>query len=225
MIRKGVMRLLSIVLLFAMVMSCGITKAYAATPMVITNFRHGTGVTATINDSNIKNEITRVPLFNQGDYPSVPYGSYGTIASHGCGITSVAMVATYMKNEFYSPVDLAKRFGHYNTPNGSYWTLFKNTAEILGIPFQEQTSSWAKAEKALENGQIVVSLQSGGIFTNGGHFIVLTGITDDGRVMVNDPNGHNWAKNAEMVEGFANGFTPGQITANGGPYWIYGVKE
>lgn len=180
--------------------------------------------TTVSTSSNRRNTIDQVPLFNQGDYPDVPYGEYGTIASHGCGIVSVAMVATYMKDEFCSPVDLAKQFGSYNTERGSYWGLFKNSAIILGIDFQEQTYSWEKVKDALNNGQVVIALQSGGLFTSSGHFIVLTGINEDGKIRVNDPNGRNWDKNSVMIEGFTNGFTDEQITQNGGPYWIYGPK-
>ena len=88
-----------------------------------------------------------------------------------------------------------------------------------------QTNNWSKVETALKNGQPVVSIQSTGLFTGGGHFIVLTGMTEDGKVLVNDPNGGNWRKNATMIEGFENGFTPSQIRASGGTYWIYQPKD
>jgi hypothetical protein len=77
---------------------------------------------------------------------------------------------------------------------------------------------------AMENGHPVICLQRKGIFTSGGHFIVLTGVTEDGKILVNDPNGYNWEKNAEMQEGFENGFTPDQIKAAAKAYWIYEEK-
>ena len=210
----------ALILLFTLTLN----TVYAATPVIITHFEAGDEAVATLNDDELDRTIDKVPLFNQGDYPNVPYGNYGSIASHGCGIVSLAMVATYLTDEFHSPVDLAKRFGHYNTERGSYWSLFEDTSKVLGLGFQEQTYSWSKVKDALANGQVVVALQGRGLFTGGGHYIVLTGLTEDGKIMVNDPNGNNWMKDKVMIEGFMNGFTDQQITENGGPYWIYDKK-
>lgn len=43
-------------------------------------------------------------------------------------------------------------------------------------------------QEALSQGKLVVASMGPGTFTRGGHFIVLTGITDDGKIKVNDPN-------------------------------------
>lgn len=39
-----------------------------------------------------------------------------------------------------------------------------------------------------EKGQPVICSMKPGDFTTTGHFIVLTGLTDDGKLMINDPN-------------------------------------
>lgn len=44
---------------------------------------------------------------------------------------------------------------------------------------------------ALQNGKLIISSQGPGLFTTGGHFIVLTGIDSDGGISVNDPNSGN----------------------------------
>ena len=165
-----------------------------------------------------------IPLFNQLDYPTSPYGEHGTVSSHGCGITCVAMLNSYYADQTISPAFLARMFGHYNTPDGSYHSLFEESSGQLNLPFDKETTSWAEVVKALQDGKPVVSIQNEGIFTKGGHFILLTGITSNGRILVNDPNGANYTKDAVMVAGFADGFTQSQIQANGGKYWIYGVK-
>lgn len=167
-----------------------------------------------------------IPLYDQTDYPNSPYGAYGTVASHGCGITCVAMLNAYYIDEDVSPAYLARIFGNYNTEHGSYWSLFGDSAEVLGIPFEKQTSSWSEVVQALQDGKPVVSIQnSNGIFTSGGHFILLTGITPEGKILVNDPNGANYYKNATLIDGFANGFAQSHIqVGSSGAYWIYGVK-
>ena len=168
-------------------------------------------------------EVTEVPLFNQKDYPDAPYGIYGSVSTHGCGITCLAMVATYLHDRFYAPDVLAEQFGSYNTEHGSEWRLFEDSAEELGLDLEKRTYSWDEVEAALANGQVVISLQSGGIFTDGGHFIVLTGMNENGRITVNDPYGGNY-QNGNLQYGFANGFTASQVRSNGGPYWIYAPK-
>ena len=61
-------------------------------------------------------EPSAVPLFFQTDYPNDRYGS-GTVASSGCGITSLAMVASYMTGHTYYPDELADYFGGYGKNN------------------------------------------------------------------------------------------------------------
>ena len=192
-------------------------------------------------EEEIKFTIDSIPLMNQkekGDgettpYNEIPYGRHGTIASHGCGLVSIMMIASYLTDTPHDPAEYAPydKFGHYNTDAGSKWIIFRETAEELGLPFEDSGTAngewydWDKVVEALENKQPVVCLQGSGYFTSGGHFIVLTGITEDGKIMVNDPNGSNWDKNSMMVDGFANGFTPSQIRRSACAYWIYGAKE
>lgn len=169
--------------------------------------------------------FTEVPLYLQTDYPDVAYGEYGTIASHGCGITCVSMVTSYFRDKEVAPDLLAYVFGSYNTEHGSLWVLFEDSAEILDIPLQERTYDWETVYEALKNGQVVISLQnSKGIFTKGGHFIVLTGIGENDNIYVNDPNGKNYEKE-HLKDGFENGFTIEQIRQGENVYWIYEAKE
>ena len=173
----------------------------------------------------IEVQDTKFPQYFQGDYPNTPYGAYGTVASHGCGITCVAMVATYLTDKTYTPDVLAEQFGSYNTAVGSYWSLFEDSAKELGLDFEEETTDWSKVKEALKDGKPVISIQSTGRFTGGGHFICLFGLTDSGKIIVYDPNSYNLIKNSEMIEGFKNGFEDYQITDSGDTYWIYGAKS
>jgi uncharacterized protein YvpB len=162
-------------------------------------------------------------LYNQHDYKAA-YGNYGTVSSHGCGITSIAMVASYLTDQLVSPADLAKEFGRYNTDKGSSWSLFEDSAKKLGIGFQEETYDWKVVKEALKNEQVVICAQGEGLFTRNGHFIVLTGINEKGKIMVNDPNGYNWAKNQTLKNGFKEGFTERQIANTAKVYFIYEKK-
>ena len=47
-----------------------------------------------------------MPLYLQQDYPDAPYGNY-QLSTHGCGITTLAMVASYMADDELTPVEMA----------------------------------------------------------------------------------------------------------------------
>lgn len=169
-------------------------------------------------------EITEVPLYNQLDYPNTPYGNYGTVRSHGCGITCVAMVATYMlDDEALTPDILAEQFGKYNHKNGSGWELFPASAEELGLGEVQQYFDWCdEIEDALRNGQLVISNQRKGIFTKSGHYILLVGMNED-KIMVNDPNGANY-QSQMLKDRFEEGFEISSIRSHSACYWVYEKK-
>lgn len=177
------------------------------------------------DDANKHVGFDEVPLINQKDYPNDRYGWYGSISTHGCGIVSLAMVASYLTDEWHDPVVLAEQFADYNTERGSKWILFPDSAEILGLEIVERTYDWKTVRTALEEGHVVIALYGpDSYFTDGGHFVVLTGINENDRVTVNDPYGGNYNANIYLIEGFTNGFEDHYVRCGGGPFWIYAKK-
>lgn len=186
---------------------------------------------AKLNTSEIAIEsIDFIPLYNQRAYRNVKYGDDEGVDTNGCGLVSVWMIATYLNDEVYDINELAEKFGEYATDNGSLWKLFIESAPELGLEIipsdcpNGEWYDWRAIKVALENGKPVICLQRNSIFTDGGHFIVLTGLTEDGKVLVNDPNGRNWWKSEELREGFENGFTEEQIRDGAVAYWMYEAK-
>ena len=177
--------------------------------------------------------VDEVPRYNQLDYTckfgNVTIESTGqpaTVRNSGCGITCLAMVASYLLDDpTLTPDILAEQFGKYNTSCGSAWSLFIDSAEVLGLGEVKQVHDWngGDVEQALRDGCIVISNQRKGVFTKSGHYIVLTGITEDGKVMVNDPNGANWT-DPSMIDGFENGFKHTDVSYTSAAYWIYQPK-
>lgn len=168
--------------------------------------------------------IDEVPLYNQHDY-NTPFGNRGTISSSGCGVTCLAMVATYLLDDPTLTPDLfGEVFGKYHGSCGSSWKLFTEAAEVLGLGEVKQVFDWnsGKVEAALRNGSLVISNQRAGVFTEGGHYILLTGITEDGKILVHDPNGKNYKR---LRDGFENGFDRRDISDSCPCYWIYTPKE
>jgi hypothetical protein len=164
-------------------------------------------------------EPSAVPLFFQTDYPNDRYGN-GTVASSGCGITSLAMVASYMTGHTYYPDELADYFGGYGKNNIE---RLEYASDMLQLPWQK-AENFHKILDALREGNLAILLMnSDSIFTNSQHFIVLTGITEDGRITVHDPYAPNydyWL----LKNGFANGFKEGDLLCGYSGGWIYDVN-
>ena len=156
------------------------------------------------------------PLFLQTDYPNVRYGS-GTMPTSGCSITCIAMVATYLTGHTYYPDELAGYFGGHV---GSNIDRLEYASDMLQLPWQ-RAENWHKALAAMEEGKIaIVLMNSRSPFTQGQYFIVLTGLTEDGKVLVNDPSGPNY-DNWELKAGFENGFHPTTISNGYEGCWLY----
>ncbi len=128
--------------------------------------------------------------YYQGDYSNVKYGS-GSIASCGCGPTSMAMVLTYLTGETVDPpatASYAANNGHYVWGQGTAWTFFGAISKKYGVECEQSSPSSSKVVDALSNGKVIIMSMKRGDFTKNGHFIVLRGITSDGKIQVADPN-------------------------------------
>ena len=162
------------------------------------------------------NNRSDVPQYFQTTYTQ-PFAT-GTIRSSGCGITSLAMVASYLTGEEITPDMLTNGYRGDN-PASAMHAGIKNlglkltTYEGWGIACQELNENGkTNLDEALESGKPVIArMNSSSLFTDAGHFIVIAGKTEDGKYIVNDPNIENYYKQ-HMVDGFTNGFTEEQIT-------------
>ena len=110
-----------------------------------------------------------------------------TIGLSGCGPTSASMIVTACKGAI-SPdtmADLFVKYGYRSANNGTYWSAFRAIADEFDIGYKE-TSNVDTAISLLRNNNYVVASVGNGLFTTGGHFIVLTGIEGD-TIKVYDP--------------------------------------
>lgn len=162
----------------------------------------------------------QIPHYLQTDYGNIPYGG-GSIASSGCGPTSFAMIASYLTDTTITPADAVAWCGNsYYMPGvGTYWSYFQAAANHFGCGSVTQTSDANQVLQALSEDHPVISSQRAGLFTSGGHFIVLRGVTADSKVLVNDPN-DNSSKNYinrefDMMS---------EVHATSNAYWIFDKK-
>lgn len=142
----------------------------------------------------------------QTDY-NESYGYGTTIASSGCGPTSMAMVLTYLKGESIDPVETANwslNNGHRVKNNGTAWSFFNAIAEDYGVNSTQMGVSSSNIISNLEDGNMVIMSMGPGHFTSGGHYIVLTGINDDGTINVADPNSESKSNQTWDINVFLN---------------------
>lgn len=132
-----------------------------------------------------------IPHFLQWD-ERWGYSSYGTstIASSGCGPTCMSMVIVGLTGDTTAtPYRLAKyseENGFIDEENNTYWAFLDSAARQWGLTCQEGMMDEGTLAVELQAGHPVICSMLPGDFTDGGHFIVLTGY-ENGQVTVNDP--------------------------------------
>lgn len=143
-----------------------------------------------------------IPLYLQYDSrwgQLSPVGS-GTLASSGCGIVSLSMVLSYLEGQTIYPPDVYAWCGnrYYDGSSGQSWSLITDVGKQWGYQVKAQAVDADQIVAELSKGHPVIVSTSGygttQYFTGAGHFIVLRGLTEDGKVLVNDPNDNVYSK-------------------------------
>jgi hypothetical protein len=177
----------------------------------------------------------KAPLYFQQDYPDTMYGNY-PLVRYGCGVTTMSMLVSYMTDEEWTPPELCALYGSYCGPKGTAHAMFLDVPADNNFYCVKRVYSWREALSYLEDGYMVVSLQNGGYWTNGGHYLLLHNLIDveteeevDGktetkietRVQVWDSN----VKNYKKLKGHVTGsFALSTIPGNSKCYWVYQKK-
>ena len=110
-----------------------------------------------------------------------------TIANSGCGPTSASMIVTAIKGAI-TPDEMGDLFvenGYRSANSGTYFSAFRWVADTFNIEYQE-TSNIDYALELLNNNNYIVASCGNGLFTYGGHYIVLTKI-DNNVISIYDP--------------------------------------
>lgn len=134
-----------------------------------------------------------IPRFQQWDsrWGYLTYGN-DTIGINGCGPTCLSMVVAGLLKDTSKSPDAVAEFSVENNyctvASGTAWSLMSSGAKKLGLKSESVVVGRDSIKAALEKKQPVICSMKPGDFTTTGHFIVLTGLTEDGRLMINDPN-------------------------------------
>ena len=141
----------------------------------------------------------------------------GTIKSSGCGISCLAMISTYLFEETVTP-DMLTRDYYGDNPA---WVMERQILDMKLTCVMNYTNLGDALDTAMANGNPVILLHRDkvsddgrkivdSIFTDGGHFVVCAGMTEDGRYIINDPNWYNLT-DGDFTEEYMNGFTRDQV--------------
>ncbi|MEK4107017.1 C39 family peptidase [Paenibacillus sp. FSL R10-2791] len=165
-----------------------------------------------------------VVYFNQLDtrWANLPYGPHDTIGVAGCGPTSLSIVVSTLTGNTVNPVTMSKwayENGYLAEGVGSYHSLIPDGAKHFGLYVTGSSINEAqKVIDALAQGKLVVAIMSKGHFTSSGHFMVLRGVTSDGKILVADPASR---KRSLQAWDFSLILNEARKNASaGGPFWI-----
>lgn len=168
---------------------------------------------------------TQVTYYNQLD-DRWKNSAYGTdhIGGYACGPTAMAIVVSSLTSETIDPPHMSQwayENGYWCSKSGSYHTLIPGAAEEWGLNCEGCTASESqRIVDALSEGKLVVALMSKGHFTSSGHFIVLRGVTSDGKILVADPSSYNRSEKEWDLSIILN--EASRRASAGGPFWIIG---
>lgn len=166
----------------------------------------------------------KVVYYNQLDerWANKMYGTSGTIGEGGCGPTSMSIVISSLTRKMHDPLELSNwsvANGHRCEGNGSYHQLIPDAAESYGLSCEGNLSA-QDIVNALSSGKLVVAIMSKGHFTSIGHFIVLRGVTGEGKILVADPASHKRSQQEWDLSSIMDESQKG--AAAGGPFWAIG---
>lgn len=134
-------------------------------------------------------------------WADVDYSTKGEktdIRESGCGPTSAAMLIETITGKTFTPEDACAwslKHGYKACKQGTYYSYFVPQFEAFGIKCEQL--SWAnvygkpnhalhkKAFELLKEGYYLIACMGKGLWTRGGHFIVVWWA--DGKVRINDP--------------------------------------
>ena len=167
--------------------------------------------------------IIPVVYYNQGGaaWADQPYGD-DDIGHYGCGPVTMSMAVSSMGGWDSDPVQMAQwsaEHGYWAKGGGSYLSIIEGTATAYGLTASSLVERTPQAvRETLLSGNLLVALMGPGHFTQGGHFILLRGVTLSGMILVADPNSEErslmeWDPQLILDELSAS-------TASGAPLWV-----
>ena len=160
--------------------------------------------------------IDQVPHYYQNDYPDVPYGT-DTLDRSGSNMVALAMVATYMTDHEFYPDQISDYLAHFI--GGNYQRL-EYGSDLLQLSWK-RAANIDEALAGVRSGKVAIFMQNkNSVFTWKDHFVVETGVNEDGKYMVLDTNRDHYEKD-KLKDAYENGFSQKQLLIGYSCAWLY----
>lgn len=144
-------------------------------------------------------ENPKIPYYVQGDSK---WGSYsvrgGTIANSGCGLTSMAMIKSYMTNSIVTPIDIYNELPESDFQGSMGWGAPASIFTPMGCKVEQfgkegyvGEDDYQRLLDGLNSGAVGMVSFKPGDFTKGGHIAVVKCTDENTGTYINDPNSKN----------------------------------
>jgi hypothetical protein len=134
----------------------------------------------------------------------------------------MAMVVASFKDSSITPVEAAKWAvdnGYRAEGDGTYRTYMINGAKHYGLNVEAIGNDGVKLVEALKAGKLAIAIMAPGHFTKYGHYLVLRGVTAEGKILVADSGSRSRTEKEWDLKLILN--ETSRNTASGGPIWVY----
>ena len=150
------------------------------------------GASAAAEKRKVEPLLLPMPLYNQHDYAE-PVFTWNerdvTVEESGCGAACVAMVVGYFEpDDAPEPDDVMSLAGKLGLYRGDGLGRDALRLDEYGVEGCWRKMDARAIENTLRKGTPIVEYVGAGYFTENGHYVVLRGITEDGKLLVADPN-------------------------------------
>lgn len=157
-----------------------------------------------------------VPQYYQNDYPGELYLT-GTVATSGSSMTALAMVATYLTDHAFYPDEMADMLAHFK--GGNYQRLEYGN-DLLQLQWKRAQNIHESVEAVREGKTVIVMLNGENLFTWKEHYVVLTGINEEGKLTFLDTDSSHLEKDW-LKKYYEEGLTEKDILRGYSCGWIY----
>ena len=171
--------------------------------------------------------INGVPYYSQNDirWKNSDYSGdndTATMGDAGCGPAVLSMIDNYYGgNE--SPMDyarLAQETG-YRDSSGTNWDFISSATQAMGLNTNQiENTNTSDIASELSSGQPVILSGTRTLspnespYTRSGHYVVATGLNDDGSVNISDPRGRSYSRK----------FSLDKLASETGSMWGFGGR-
>lgn len=165
-----------------------------------------------------------VMVYLQQDYYYYPFGDR-YVGPNGCGITTFAMLATYMTDSLQTPAMMSKRFDddYFDvTTHATDGSIFSYAPAEMGFYADKMLFELDDVIPEVQSGKLVISLQQKGHFTSSGHYLIITQYNAaDDTFRIRDSNIFNYGRlSGHKVDWFQR-YT---LLSGGGNYYVMQPK-